>query len=913
MEKKSNTSSSSYFPTEGFLKESLTWENLFAMLPDAFLCVDEEGKIICVNRKAEELFGYTSDELNGQNIEMLISVNLREKHIKHREGYTKNPSSRTMGSGLKLNGLRKNGTEFPTDISLSYSIISNKLVVYCSIRDITNIINTERKLFEKEIQFQQTIKDIDEIIYSVKIEEYPNKSKVQFVTGKVEEILGITPEEFTNDLGLWISLIHPDDVLAVVEETNNLLKEKKRINREYRMKNKKSNSYIWIEDRVSPELNESGKVIGLFGIARDITERKSAIEQLKIQGVILENIHDAVIVTDLNWKITYWNKGAEKIFGYTAEETLGKTPQFLYAPDPAVDFNAYLAIIRSGKTFRNEWKGIRKDKSLIWLDTMRELMKNSKEESIGFIGISKDITDHKIAEEEIKKLSLAIEQSPVSVMITDLIGNIEYVNPKFCQITGYTFEEVKGKNPKILKSGKNDPKIYQELWQSITSGNQWRGELINMKKNGELYWESSIVSPLKNPGGDITNLIAINEDITERKRSEAELIAAKEKAEEMNKLKSIFLANMSHELRTPMIGILGYADIIKDEVTDPNILEMIDTMHQSGNRLMETLNLILNLSRIEANKLDVHLKDINAAPVIREVIKFFEPSAAKKNLYFNLFLEEEKLNFFSDEKILWEILNNLINNAVKFTKEGGITVRAKKDLLGIKPSIIIIVEDTGIGIPENMLDIIFEGFRQVSEGNSRSFEGSGLGLTIVKKFVDALKGSISVKSTLGKGSSFTVTLPFLNNEPKQKEITLGIKTEVDQPKEPTSSLPDILFVDDDKVSRDILRLFTRNYVNLEFAEDGLTAINKTKEKKYAAVFMDVSLGGGIDGLETIEQIKKNPGYQNIPILALTALAMVGDKEKFLRSGCSHYLSKPFTKQQILDVVTEMLSGLQLSS
>ncbi|MHB1686191.1 MAG: ATP-binding protein [Ignavibacteriaceae bacterium] len=254
-----------------------------------------------------------------------------------------------------------------------------------------------------------------------------------------------------------------------------------------------------------------------------------------------------------------------------------------------------------------------------------------------------------------------------------------------------------------------------------------------------------------------------------------------------------------------------------------------------------------------------------------------------------------------------------MNNAVKFTNKGGITVRAKKELLGIKPSIIITVEDTGIGIPENKLNVIFEEFRQVSEGNSRLFQGSGLGLTIVKKFIDALKGSISVKSALGKGSSFTVTLPFLNIEPKQKEITLGIKKEVVLPKEPTSILPDILFVDDDKVSRDILRLFTRNYVNLDFAEDGLTAINKTKEKKYAAVFMDVSLGGGIDGLETIVQIKKNPGYQNIPILALTAYTMVGDREKFLRSGCSNYLSKSFTKQQILDVITEMLSGEQLSS
>ncbi|MFC2103697.1 PAS domain S-box protein, partial [Bacteroidota bacterium] len=239
---------------------------------------------------------------------------------------------------------------------------------------------------------------------------------------------------------------------------------------------------------------------------------------------------------------------------------------------------------------------------------------------------------NKRAEVELRKLSSAVKQSSAALVITDILGNIEYVNPKFTEITGYSPEEVKGRSTRILKSGLTSLEVYKELWATIKEGKEWKGELRNRKKNGGLYWESSSISPIRDTAGKITHFLAVKEDITKRKRIQRELIESKEKAEEMSRLKSTFMANMSHELRTPLVGILGYAEIIHNDIKDREQKEMMNTIITSGNRLMNTLNSILDLSKIEAEKNDINLVPVEISSVVAESIRLFKVVADKKNL-----------------------------------------------------------------------------------------------------------------------------------------------------------------------------------------------------------------------------------------------------------------------------------------
>lgn len=376
-----------------------------------------------------------------------------------------------------------------------------------------------------------------------------------------------------------------------------------------------------------------------------------------------------------------------------------------------------------------------------------------------YTSIMRDISGRLLAEEKIKKLLLGVEQSPASIIITDSESNIEYVNKKFISVTGYSSAEVIGKNTRILKSGENDPKIYEELWSNIKAGKEWRGELCNRKKSGDRYWEAVLISPLISNDGNITNFIALKEDITEQKKLMKELIEAKDKAEETNRLKSNFLANMSHELRTPLIGILGYAEIIQEKMKDTVYFEMVNTILNSGRRLKETLNLLLDLSYIESNKTEIRMEVIDIKDNINETVKLFKASAEKKNLSIITVFPDEPVSAKLDDKLFSQIMNNLLNNAIKFTNSGGVSIAVSNQANNEYNFVKIQVRDTGIGIPEEKIDIIFEEFEQVSEGYGREFEGTGLGLTLVKKFTELMGGKVGVESEYGKGTVFMLEFP----------------------------------------------------------------------------------------------------------------------------------------------------------
>ncbi len=516
------------------------------------------------------------------------------------------------------------------------------------------------------------------------------------------------------------------------------------------------------------------------------------------------------------------------------------------------------------------------------------------------------MVDVKRNEVELRKLTRAVEQSPVSILITDIQGNIEYANDFFSKTTGYTASEVIGQNPRILKSGNTSPETYEELKQTIFSGKTWSGEFCNKKKNGEFYWEYASISPVLNAEGKVINFIAVKEDITARKQITQELIKAKEEAEQMSKVKSSFLANMSHELRTPMVGILGYSELLTNMLQEDEIKEMANTINVSGKRLLHTLNQILDLSRVEANLQEIQWEVIELNTFLRDKVKLFEIVAKKKGIALVYNSENNKVLLKTDSRLLEHVVNDLINNAIKYIDTGNVTVglAIKKTDNGNYLQIKII--DTGIGIPLKQQDIIFDAFRQVSEGLNRSFEGTGLGLTISKKYIELLGGTISLKSKVGVGSTFIVSFVEVKDISLHNALQSIEKKAIpgkDEVEVNITKLPHVLLIDDDDVSFILIQRMLKGLVELDYVDNGLEAIDYINKTVYSLILLDINLPRGIGGLEVLAKIKAKQEYLNVPVVAVTAYSMVGDKETFLSKGCSHYLSKPFCKADLVDVLT----------
>lgn len=495
------------------------------------------------------------------------------------------------------------------------------------------------------------------------------------------------------------------------------------------------------------------------------------------------------------------------------------------------------------------------------------------------------------------------------IALLDRDGYIEMINKKGDEVLGYKPGELIGKNWHDTCLPVYEKEKQKKFFLDVINDKQepLNQLIIDVETKGkEIRTLIFHITFLKNKDKNYSGVLFSAEDITELKQKEKELIEAKEKADESNKLKSTFLANMSHELRTPMIGILGYSDLLVGELDDENHKRMASAIHESGQRLIDTLNLILDLSRLEANKHNIDYQVVNINSLIKNVTFHFEAAANKKNIFLKTSLPSIEVISRTDPRMLRDVLNNLINNAIKFTSKGGVFVSLEL----FHRDFLVSIKDTGIGISEENLGLVFEEFRQVSEGLGRGFQGTGLGLTICKKYIELLGGQISIKSTPGEGSEFVCQLPLFSysaDEEAKRNESRQLYTDTAEKLSSESNMDKrILIVEDDLTSREVINLFLKNLFKVKFAEDGIKAIEIAEKEKFDLILMDINLGSGITGIEVMERIRKISGYKNIPIIAATAFAMLGDREKFLSIGFNHYISKPYIKAQLTKLLNEAL-------
>ncbi len=402
----------------------------------------------------------------------------------------------------------------------------------------------------------------------------------------------------------------------------------------------------------------------------------------------------------------------------------------------------------------------------------------------------------------------------------------------------------------------------------------------------------------------------INQELEQKvEERTVELLTAKNKAEESNRVKSNFLALMSHELRTPMAGILGFSEFLMSELENQIYVEFAKSINDSGLRLKNTLEAILNLTKLESEKIKPHYSEFDIIEESKTQLKGHEYNAQEKNLEL-LFKHDLDNSFIKLDKIMYQIIiNNLVNNAIKYTTQGKVSIELFQELVDDIPYTCLKVTDTGIGIPSDKHEFIFEEFRQVDEGMRRNFEGVGLGLSLVKKYVALLEGRIILQSELRVGSTFTVYFPGKLRSISKHQIqdSISISMAKIKRKQHTDGIkPIILLVEDEVTNQKIAQLYLNDYCELQIAENGEKAIDLIKNNFFSAILMDINLGKGLSGLEVTKEIKKLEKCNDIPIIAYTAFALEGDREIFLNEGCTHYLPKPCSKDELIDFLNEVL-------
>ncbi|HAF94795.1 MAG: hypothetical protein A2X34_05405 [Elusimicrobia bacterium GWC2_51_8] len=520
--------------------------------------------------------------------------------------------------------------------------------------------------------------------------------------------------------------------------------------------------------------------------------------------------------------------------------------------------------------------------------------------------LNRDITEQR---DKILVLKSGIEQSSLGVILTNTSGTIEYVNPAFTTMYGYSPAEVTGKNPRLLKSGETPLPVYHSLWKMLLGGHPWTGELHNKTKSGGLLWVKATISPVCNSEGRLTNFMALHKDVTLERQLMAVVVEAKREAERANQAKSDFLAAMSHEIRTPLNAIVGMSELIDEAGLNKEQAQYLSIMRTASDTLISLINNILDISKIEAGKVEIEKAPFNLEELVSEVSEMMSVRAFRKYVDLNCRIEADVPVFVEgDSTRLRQVLMNLTGNAVKFVEKGYVSLHVKKlkadgDFL----QLLFSVRDTGIGIPADKLETIFEKFTQADSSTTRKYGGTGLGLPIAKMLVKLMGGKIWAESEPGVGTVFYFTVNLCSN--KDKKTLYLPKADIKELKGQR-----LLVVDENAVNRSIIREIVQSCgASCEGSADGETGLAKIlkeqhKGEPFHGVFVDFNIPD-MAGYEFCRRLMADASISPKPALALVTSDIVRFKrDDFHAIGVNTHILKPVKKQTVLDGALEMLTA-----
>ena len=632
-----------------------------------------------------------------------------------------------------------------------------EIVSYVAVKDdITDAKKAEVEILRQSDFLQNIIDGIDSPFYVLNVDDY----SIALANEKARN-LGVVKRN------TCYQLTHKRDTPCDSKEHPCPLKHVMQYKEPFVVEHihyREDGSPYYVEVHGYPIYDDENNVVQIIEYTIDITERKEAEEELRKLSSATEQAASGIVITDTKGVIEFANPAALRMTGYSAEEFIGKTPNVLKSGEHDDSFYGEIwATIEKGEVWRGELVNRRKDGSYYWESQTISPVKNGLGKITHYVAVKEDITQAKEAEENIRTLSNATEQTANGIVITDVEGHVKYINPAFTVMSGYTQEECIGRTlHEIQYSGEHDQAFYNQLNETIERGEIWKGEIINRRKDGSLYWESMLHSPVKDDEGKVIQYVEVKEDITRRKELEQALSLAHSEALVASNMKTQLLANVSHDMRTPLGAILGYTEMLSTGVFEPlndEQAEATRAIASSSQRLLDFVNNLLSQAQIDTGKIILNNTEFRPQQLLDGLGGEISLARTRGVSVETKVDEAMPQKIVCDSYWLGQILHNLLSNAIKFTPRGGeINIQIR---ISDENTWALEVADNGKGIPPEAQNYIFESFRQVDGSPTRKeHTGSGLGLSIVNHLVKLMNGEIRLESEIGKGSTFTILLPL---------------------------------------------------------------------------------------------------------------------------------------------------------
>lgn len=914
-------------PSE-LLSRNKIYENLFKKSHDGMILLASKRVIDC-NQVALEMYGFDTieeminihplDVAPEYQTEGVTSKARAEEIFKHTEEY-----GNTTFEWLSY---RKDGTTFWSEATVTLIMKEPERISISVFRNID-----ERKRIEDELRREKELLYIIAENSPIGIIHFTIDGKISFANSKAEEILGLPKKEISElqyDDPVWKVFdfegtpIQPEELAftKVLETRKPLLHYKMMLERV-------DGSKVYMSINTVPLFDDQKSIRGVIASIEDITDSIETSSKLEKQEQQYKLMFDNMIsgfalheiITDdegkpIDYKVLDINPAYTKLTGIPRERIVGKriTEVLPNLEEELIKVFGKVALTGEATTLEHYTEP---------LDQYYELYIYSPQKyyfTTMFNNITQIKHTLKALEKSEGKFRAIVENSKDAIWLIDEDAKILEWNKSAEEMTSIKRTEAIGKY------------IYDIIYQFASEEKKKDNLLITLKKAFERYFDKSdhlheavVDGEIHKPDGTILHIqqnffmVTSNEgkrlgsivrDITEQHNYKQELLYAKQVAESANKVKSSLLANISHEFRTPMTSILGYSSVLRSILNDPTHAKYVDNINTSGTRLMKTLNDVIELSRMVSMG-DITLSDsIRVSDILETLINRFENAILSKGLNFSY--SEIQPDFTVRGRIddIVDCLSRLMDNALKFTDKGYIEIILKSEELDGIPYLKIGISDTGIGVDEAYHEVIFEEFRQVSEGISRNYEGSGLGLTIARQKAKMSDGFIRLESKPKFGSIFWLYLRSTTDSTIGEAISREHRidnAETSELAKQGKELTKILLVEDNEILYEVVKLYLDGLYDVDIANKGEIAVSKCKTSTYKAILMDINLGVGMNGIETMKEVRKITGYNTVPIIAVTGYALPEEKEKILTERIDDYITKPFEGELLKSVLRKHL-------
>ena len=848
--------------------------------------LDRNGTIELMNNIVERLLGYSLEEVIGRSIwEFFYEDDILAMVPQLEKGLGSGQKSFELEGRIKL---KDGSTKW-----MGWSIAVRNEKWFANGRDISD----KKKMVEELEQLSLVANKVNNgVIIS------DNNSNVIWANEASKEITGYSLDDLKGrKLGDVLKGKETDT--EVILNARELTKSKRSFSVDL-LAYRKDGTPIWLSILNSVILDKDGNIDKEVEVIIDITARKKSELELEILSMVASKSASGIAIRDAKGRVTWVNTALENMLGYKFSEIEGRRFSDIVVGEDTSTQSLEIAeeAIKAKKPYNIDLLIYKKDHFPIWVNAATTPILNEKGEIERQVEIINDITERKFAEDQLTLLSLVASKTINGVAISGSDGKIKWINQSLQDLTGYSLEEFQNTRPGDLLAGEGtDMELLKKARQQAADCKPSNIELLSYKKDGTQIWLSISNTPTFNTDGSLDQQVEIINDISERKLAEQELIKTREEALQLSKAKETFLSVMSHEIRTPLNAVIGMSYILMDDNPTESQTENLKILGFSAQNLLNLINDVLDFTKIQTGNMVLESVNVNLKELVAQTLNSLQFKTAEKHVALKSEIDYRiPANVIGDNTRLYQILINLLGNAVKFTEKG--EVKLKLDLVEENKKFIKVrfeISDTGIGIPADKIDDIFNSYTQASTDTTRKYGGTGLGLAITKSLIELHNSEISVKSELGKGSAFSFIIQF------DRSTVSAVSVDNKTPLQKLTGL--VLVVDDNEINRLLAsKVITKWGVSVDFAENGKIAFEKVQDKRYDLILMDLHMPV-MDGMESSRAIRRLGGYYaEVPIIALTASLFAHELETITECGMDGFVIKPFVPNDLYNKIRPYL-------